>query len=342
MKRLSREAAERALQERKGPDFIAALRAVPDGVSPPVVAEAAAQLLAQVGNGPWFFARNCQGLPAPVIEALLVRLEQEPGGLPIFLREAMRLRGSLSVSEAWRTALLAVLDLTSSYAWGSKQLKAKFRALAGDPRMLASIQAAVVGARMVPLSLLAVLATHGGEEAADALLTVFEKGRHGAIEQLATHAAKTPAMQALLASSTQAAEAAEKSGPFSQFALAAWGFEVPRGRVSISFGSEERGTIPGQQELSRYQGGVHFSTSGGAWWTVSLTDITESNPREASIGFSPTFNRTAMGLEACAVEEIPEWIANAGRVLKTRWRPPTVWGSVRGKKRDVIAAWLLP
>ena len=73
MKRLSREAAERALQERKGPDFVPALRAVPEGGSPSVVADAAAHLLAQGGNGPWFFARNCQALPVPELFHLLER-----------------------------------------------------------------------------------------------------------------------------------------------------------------------------------------------------------------------------------------------------------------------------
>ena len=288
MKRLSKEAAERALQERSSESFTTALRAVPDGVSPALVVDALLYVLSDRGHGPWFFGRNCRALPEHVIEALLVRLAEEPmrdRAIAIFLRESMRLRGELSVREAWNSALLAVLDLTSSYAWGAKPLKAKFRALADNPRMLAAIQAAVVGARVAPLSLLGVLATHGGEEAADALLTVFERGQHGALEQLATHAAKTPAMDSLLASSTEAAEATERNGPFSNFALATWGVEMPRGQVGLRFHGDVAST-PGH---ARYYGIVYFSTSGATWWSVSLTDTTIEPPGEGAIGFGATF-----------------------------------------------------
>lgn len=346
MKPLRRDVVEQALQQEIGSQFLTALRRLPADVDPSIATDAVMRLLGPGGKLEWLFARNCQGLPAPVISLVLDCLARAASGDPVhlFLREAMRLRGERALEDAWASALLALLDLSSSYAWGSKQKKAKFRALANAPPMLAAAQAAVVGSKTPPVAMLAVLAAHGGEEAADALLTVFSGGAlDERLEQLATHAADTPAMQSLLSSVSQRLETSASAGPFAAFARSAWGFDPGRARVSLSFGSALTSTHPGQQGLSRYQAGARFDSDREPWWSAWISDLTEHDPRERSISFSSNDARLrAPGLEACAVEELPRWFAETGKKLGAGgWRAPMVLGSLRGKKRDAVVRWLL-
>jgi len=206
MKRLSREEAERQLRGARSE----VLQRLPEDVDPELAAEVALALVTSHEFNPtWLFARRCRKLPPPVIRALLAKL---PSVTPrrwwaVFLQEAVRDEGDdAQLSAHFLSALDALLDLQTTYAWGSKQRRAKLKALAVSPRFLAAVQAAVVGDEAAPLDLLAVLAADGSEPSIDALMPALSRAHAeqsellDRLEHLETHAARTPAMETLLAS----------------------------------------------------------------------------------------------------------------------------------------------
>ena len=70
----------------------------------------------------------------------------------------------------WQRGCGVLADLSLTYAWGSKQLKAKLRALAEDAEILAALQGAAARGTHMSRTLLAVLVIDGSRDSIDALL----------------------------------------------------------------------------------------------------------------------------------------------------------------------------
>ena len=276
MSRVSRAEAEAQLR-RPASDgsFLELLKRLPEDVDADLAAGAILPLLnAEASKSTWIFARNCQSLPEPVIRALLRRLSDQ-GARPahvIFLLEAVRDTKPAELATAWRRALTVYLDLVTTYSWGSKQLRAKFKALALDPTILAALQAAVVGGADATMTMLAVLAADGSEASADALLPHFvgeetNKLRLNQLERLKTHAAKTPAMAAMLAEIDRRVQEHHATSPALAFARAR-GLSTKRLVVFVRF----QGTSSSFWRLTAsYQGEITIDSTSSTWMKVEVS-----------------------------------------------------------------------
>ncbi|GMU61094.1 MAG: hypothetical protein AMXMBFR34_28570 [Myxococcaceae bacterium] len=351
MKRLSRAEAERQLRnpgERRGA-LLDTLQRLPDDVDPHLAAGAALSLVASHEYHPaWVFARRCRKLPPPVLRALLEKL---PSLTPrrwwaVFLLEAVRDGGDdAALTGAFLTALDALLDVQTTYAWGSKQRRAKLKALASSPRFLPAIQAAVVGDERAPLDLLAVLAADGSEASVDALVPCFSRAhqeRSGLLdwlERLKTHAAKTQAMDTLLASVRARLQERNDTSPALDFARSL-GLDVAKLSVRVSLGS----TALTAGHVPRVQGSVTLDSTSATWLSVHLAVL--DGPTGTVSGGTSFTNEKLWGdqleLGGCDAAGLPRWLARAQKRLGITWsQPPSfVGGTLRGKKRDAFVAWL--
>jgi hypothetical protein len=328
-KALSREQAEAALREPKG--FVEALRRPPDDVSVPLAAKVAHQLLKDRG---WAFARSCQRLPRSVIVELLSLIAEDPPTAErIFLREFVKAE-SESLTEDWSLALRTLLDLDTTYAWGSKQRRAKLKAVASNPRALAAVQAAVVGAPVRRRDMLAVLAIDGSDASVDALMPVFTSAQADSwLADLETHAAKTPAIEALLASVSARREKKERESPALVFAAKALGLVVSSLKVRLSLTSRELNL----SRVPALQGSLVIDSGRDDWWSIFVTSVGD---RTALTTFSSAaVTRDDLELGRCALEDFPEWLATAQKKLKCQFEVREPRGSLRGKKRTQFADW---
>lgn len=327
------EAALRARDWKEDP-----LKRLPPDVNPSLAAEVALELLA---NRVWPFARQCQRLPAPVVREVLRRLTAENSTEPVkvFLREALRLSTG-PVVEAWAGALLALLDLDSEYVWGSKQKRAKFAALAANPQLLAALQAAVVATPTPPMAMLAVLAADGSEASADALLATFAQAKvaDDRLAKLATHAAKTPAMAALLTSAESRSAAKSKASPAILFAREQLGLEVEVLSVHVTVGSVELNA----NNVPRYQGSFDVDSKWDQYWAIGLSSVgTDATIRSTHVRMGAVV-RDDLKLGGCELVDAPRWFAAAAKKLGVSLRAGSQRGSLRGKKRELVAKWLFP
>jgi len=233
----------------------------------------------------------------------------------------------------------ALLDLNVTYAWGSRQRKAKLQALAKRPRVVSSIQSAVVGSANASLDMLAVLAIDSSEASIDALLPLFSDGKQQArLEALATHAAKTPAMNALLAGATRNREAKERASSAVEVIGRLVGDPaLERVKFSLSFGSteSETGNVPVIQ--------AHLSVNSvhDAWWSVSVARVDRAMQMPRTWFGADGVKQDKLGIGACTFEELPTWVAKTAKKLKVTFRVAYFSGSLRGKKRDALTSWLL-
>ena len=141
---------------------------------------AATAALKLAGTSTWKLGRVGRRFPPPVIREIVTRLAADSTLLAIFVRQVV-LEGAPGIpagderlAARWTKALDALLDLDTTYAWGSKERRAKLAAIARDPELLAAVQAVAVGGE-ASLDMLAVLAIDGSEASADALLPVFTR-----------------------------------------------------------------------------------------------------------------------------------------------------------------------
>ena len=157
----------RYLAEDQGVDIRATLTTLPADIDAKLAAKVVLGLIED--DQSYWFARMCHKLPAPVIREVLSRnVDVTPH---VFLRLAVPLEGSTAKLErAWQRALAALLDLNLTYGWGSKQRRAKLKALAKDPEILAAIQGTAANRSDVPLDMLAVLVADGTDASIDALV----------------------------------------------------------------------------------------------------------------------------------------------------------------------------
>lgn len=341
---LARQEAEQRL---RGEDW-AAIRDALQRLPPDVDAKLAArEVLGQLGEGygaAWSFGRSCQRIPPHVIRECLRLLPKEPlSPERIFLREAVDAGlDDAALASAWVAALRALLDLSLTYGWGSKQRKARFKALAAQPTVVRAVQAAVVGTNDPTIDMLAVLAVDASEGSIDALLPVFAKGgADSRLEQLAVHATRNAAMTAML--ETVSARRAKKEAASSAVAFTSTllGLDPPlksvHFRISLSCAESETGGVP------LYQGSLSVDSRWDAWWSVHLTRVDRSMSMK-STHFGASGEDRADDLRvgtSQAIEELPAWVARAQKKLKITWnRGALVSGSVRGKKRALLEQWL--
>ncbi|MBL8915262.1 MAG: hypothetical protein JNM17_31450 [Archangium sp.] len=343
MKPLPKEEAEKRLRGKDWPKKRDALKRLP----PDVDAKLAAPLiLEQLGEGygaAWIFGRHCQRIPPSVIrECLRLLPSHEKTPERIFLREAVDADlPDAALRKAWATALVALLDLGLTYAWGSKQRKAKLKALAQQPVVLRAVQAAVVASEDPPIDMLAVLAIDASDASIDALMPTYAKGdTDSRLELLAVHATKNAAMTALLESVTRRREKKEEASSASQFFTKLLGVDPPLKSVkfSISLNCEESrtGNVP------LYQGSLTVDSQWDAWWAMHLTRVDAAMKMETTrFGMDDTHSSDELKLGFCSIEDFPGWVAKAEKKLKVTWnRGALVMGPIRGKKREQLVGWM--
>ncbi len=336
-KPIPRAEAEARLRETGRRDLLETLQRLPDDVDPRLAADAAVSLVR--GESSWLFARKAQVLPLAVIEAVLAQLEATHPRVAwsVFLREVVP---PVSVP-SWRAALVALLDLQTTYAWGAKQRRAKLQGLATQPALLAGIQAAVVGCDAPPLDMLAVLALDGSDTSIDALLPHFSRAEKDQsamldrLERLSKYAAPTPGMQAMLATVRARLDARNDASPVLDW-VRGLGFEVDTFSLRVSFGSEEA-----TSRVPRIQASVNIDSTRATWLGVYVTESSLQPPYPGTSFRNDGVARDDLGLGTCTLAELPQWLARAQRTLGVTWSPRvTASASVRGNKRAQLIDWM--
>ena len=120
------ETALRTPYHERSTSVLDALKALPDDVDPALAARAAVSLIGDSSHPSyhptWLFARTCRRLPVPVIHAVLDLMEADHTPHAFFLREFVRRDlGTDALAAEWDAAMQTLLDLQTTYAWGSKQ-----------------------------------------------------------------------------------------------------------------------------------------------------------------------------------------------------------------------------
>lgn len=340
-KPMSRVEAEAALRSDGRAQHEALLRLPPDA-DPQLVAKA---LLGFRGRSWWAFARNARKLTAPMIDAVLAGLEEDRSAPSVFLREVVRsAMPSVSLVEAWDVAIEGYLSLDSTYAWGSKQRRAKFADLARDPRTLAGCQAAAAGCADASTSMLAVLATDASDASIDALMPHFVgaqaegDGRLDRLERLKTHARDTDGMRAMLAEIERALGVRNAASPALALAGPLGLGDVKELWFSVFLGSREHTA----HRVPRFQAHVDVDSRSDVWFTVHVSELSGVG---ASGGIS--FNvrqvwRDTFGVGPCEARDLPGWLARVAGMHGIDWdfAGASVRTGLRGKKRDAVLRWL--
>lgn len=345
-RRQTREPAEAALKEALAKKQWAyqVLKALPAGVDPALAAEAT---VAGLSSRPWFMANTCRKLPVPVIREAVARLPDKQGPWATFLRILVDGdAGDEALAARWRYALEAVLSLGTSYAWGSKQRKAKIQSLAQDAEVLAAVQATAAASPVVPLDMLAVLAFDGSEASVDALIPHVGRAadsrdtRLDRLEKLKVHARPTPAVTSMLESVT--AMLAERNA-------ASPALELPPliglGTLDVFWFSAWFGSVElNRSNVPAVQGSVTVDSREVTWFNVWLSRV---DPLPAQRSHSTSFSneqvrRDDLELGTCAPAELPAWLARSAKTLgvsfdPARFQPRT---NLRGGKRERLTAWL--
>jgi hypothetical protein len=318
------------------------LRKLPPEVPAEVGAEAALRLRDQ--HAWWGFARNVHALPARVIEVVLAQLAtEERSRLALYFVAAMQ--GSTNLERDWARAVAGLLDLNTSYGWGSKQRRAKILGLARGP-LLPAIQAAAGQGEGPLLDMLAVLVADGSEASVDALLPHFHAAASRKselldhLERLKTHAAKTAPMRAMFESVERLLGARNEASPALALARVVLGEDVETFSVHWSVSSVElnssRGGVP------EYQCHATLDSTSAVWFSVSVHHVPGAlaEHRRTSFGSRGEHEVDELGLGRCTPEELPAWFARAAKTLGVRW-VVSVWSSsLRGAKRTRAVEWL--
>lgn len=341
------ETALRAPSPERSPRLLEVLKALPDDVDPALAAGAALSLIGDSYNPAWLFARTCRRLPVPVIHAILEQLEADRRPQAFFLREYVRsdLEADALAAE-WDSAMQALLDLETTYTWGSKQKRAKFQALAAQPRVLQGLQTAAVACEKVSLDLLAVLAADASEASLDALIPHVERAVRqqdwelDRLQLLRTHARSTPVLEDLF-SRMQALIAARRARSPALGLARELGFGEPE-----AFWFQVHLASPALDGVPAYRHQVHLSVDSrsATWFSVSASESSPGDlrhPKGTSFS-SDELHRDQLGLGTCEPAGFPSWLAASAERLRTRWNFDGMhFGtSLRGKKRDRLERWL--
>lgn len=331
-KPLSKVVAEAALLDPKARHDV--FRRLPVDVDPELAARAVMEVFKQ---REWLFCQWSRALPGPVIERVLEHLAQDASATSLFIREAVRLTTDAPIEAAWAAALNTLLDFESTYAWGSKERKAKFARIAADPRLLAATQAAVVGSLGASQSMMAVLVVDGSEASVDALMPRFVQATEtrdltlDALDRLRTHASDTPAVRHMLAEVERLLGVRNERSPALEFGRSLLG-DVDEFWFDASLGSVERDGYNAEAQCD-----VRVDSRWTSWFSVHLrgqgeyVSFDHEGLHEDGLGFGP-----------CRLDEVPAWLARSGEILGIVWNFEGMFlrTGLRGKKRARVAEWL--
>ncbi len=341
------DAALRTPYHDRSPRILDALKALPEDVDPVLAARAAVSLIGDSYHPAWLFARTCRRLPVPVIRAVLEELAADKRPLVFFLREYLRTDvPEATLAADWDAAMQVLLDLQTTYAWGSKQKRAKFQALADDPRVLQALQTAAVACESVSLDVLAVLAADASDASIDALIPHVERAvtqkdwELDRLQSLRTHARSTPVMDDLFTRMEALLSARKAMSPALGVARAL-GFGEPETfwfRVHLS------SLAHNGMAAYRYQAHVSINSRSATWFSVNLSD---SNPLDILHSRDTSFSneevhRDELELGTCEPTGVPAWLAAAAERFGLRWNfdGMAVSTSLRGRKRTQLERWL--
>ncbi len=322
---------------------LAALRAVQPDTPAQVTLKLGDRLRGTASWGSaWYFCRQTRKLPAHVVRALVTgwKAERSSESL-IFLSLVDPTASDAAVQASWARAVQLLLDLNSSYGLGSAKWLAKIDGVRADPALLAAVQTAVVGAESPRGDCLAALLRDASPDSLDALTPYVSKARQAKdhrldeLGRLRRYARDTKELRALFDGVDADTRARAKTS-----AAAVVGQVLPflDGPFSlrVSFGSEDLsfGNVP------RLQGSVVLDSRKSRTFAVSLSERTSMFGWKTTSFDAQRLLRDDLGLGRCEPLEVPSWLARAAKKLRGSWGEPSVYSTLRGKKRDAAVAWL--
>ncbi len=319
-------------------DLQESLRALPADIDVEIAVNAITKLI----DNTLYLGRHCTQLPPAVIRGVLAR--NHPSTTHIFLKLAVDEEDDRELVTRWQRALAALRDLDTTYAWGSKQYRAKIRGLATDPHVLAAIQGTVANSSRVELHMLAVLAADGSEASVDALIphldvdTTSVAPRLEILTKLRTHAARTPFLDALFCEIDSAlANRSATSPALAVGPLLGIGAPDPLW-FTVSF--------IGKQGDYAFNGNLTVDSRKVCWYSVALIGDSSTTARNYTAFNSSGEVTDSLGLGTCEIAELPAWLERSAIKLKLvarrgrLWRVGRVRTHLRGAHRDRITAWL--
>lgn len=242
----------------------------------------------------------------------------------------------------WNHASDALRGLDVTYAWGSKQMRARVRELARDAEILAAIQGVVAMTESPTPAMLAVLVADGGDASIDALIPHLggaletRDSRLDWLRRLRTHATDTPRLNELFAELDTTYDERNASSP-----ALALGPIIGIGELDELW--FDAGTCSAESDpsrVSRVQGGVSIDSRRPAWFHAHISVGEGSGYNFASYGFDWSQAGDRWKLGPCVPAELPAWLARAATTLGIEWLPFSPRTNLRGKKRERLNAWL--
>jgi hypothetical protein len=328
----------RYLADERG-DIAKAMKSLPSTVDVKLVVGVVEKLI----DRRFWVGRLCKKLPPRAIRAVLAA--EMPHSNHLFLRNAVPADAKDSeLQQRWQHALETFLDLDSSYSWGSKQKREKIAKLATDPHALAAIQATVAhsASREIGADMLAVLAADGSTASYDALVShidaAFTAGDHrlDMLSRLRTHAARTPALDALFAELDGALQQRNDASP-----ALALGPIIGIGDVSLLwFDVRLSSTRITTNRVPWIQGSIGIDSRSSTWFYVWVSIVAPDDSGDSTSFTSDGPQRDGLALGHCEAKDLPRWLASVAAKLKIGWEPFSARSHLRGKKRDRIASWL--
>jgi hypothetical protein len=283
------------------------------------------------------FGRWARALPPDVIRGVLAM--KTDGAQHLFLRLAVDDEGDdKKLARSWERAVQAIVDCSQLDSWGSKTRRDRTRKLAKNARVLQAIQGTVAHVKEPSEDMLAVLVADGNAASIDALVPHVDENNLELWKKLRTHAARTPALDALFAEVEGALDDRAAASP-----ALALGPAIGIGKVEplwfdASICSDARaGTVP------RYQGNVMIDSRAARWFRVSITDIAavfEHGGMRHTVFDDAEAPSDDLKLGRCDAAGVPAWLAHTAEKLGIAWGAPSIRTGLRGKKRDQIAKWL--
>lgn len=315
-------------------DIGPAMRSLPATIDRKLAARVVMELLPRT----FFLGKMCKKLPVPVIREVLSRTSDEPAH--VFLRIAVPLDGEIAA--AWTKAITALCDLDTTYAWGSKQRKAKIRGIAADATMLHAVQATVGHVKNPSSDMLAVLVADGSDASYDALISHIDEAvaqnddRVDTLSRLRTHATKTPALDALFAELDQALDTRNAKSP-----ALALGPIIGLGEVSMLwFDVWLSSTRTTRNRVPWIQGTIGVDSRSPSWFHVNLSAVEPDDSGKSSYFSSKRDGEDGLRVGKCDAAELPVWLATAAKKLKIEWAKLDPRTHLRGSKRTKLVTWL--
>lgn len=281
------------------------------------------------------FARSTEALKAGGIAQVLDALSRERPKDPcvVFLRNAV---DPQALEATWRPAVNALKQFQADSSWGSKEKRERLTAVARDARLLAALQSTTVASVDVPVEFLAVLIIDGTESSTDAVLPHFDRATRDAVRleklsALATFAKGKPQYAAMLKHLDDAA-----AGQHEKSSVLALGKQLgiastPRFRVQLRMEGTPRANVWCDVQLDS-GAAVDLSV-----WLSTGVGQSASVQHFTSLGVQ----RDDLGLGACPVEKLPEWLQRAEKELGLRWNRQTARATyLKGKRLAVFLSWL--